>query len=381
MQALRSHSPRFLQATLSPTKRSPSTKATPQSVLKPTPALVSYRRDARFCVHADTNNNLSLYPNMLFDPSGDLVISQRAGTFEMASLVQSQVDRISRAGTSAGLLLSYNPNTKDPTKHIRLGTFFQVSPTRAIAAYHTCYDGNNKVRELWVSKSCSITHWPSLFQCPHSRGKYFRQIRVVRDFDEERARLLPYYGEGLVEKSTGLAPRVPIDIAILELTPDFRDDPYLQPIPKAKLKTVKKVGVIAYNQREVRDENNRASIYSLTAGIPVYDQEPKYLHYGNKSISPGLLVGNNDAYIASEVSLGEGSAGGPLIPLTLAHYFWGIQTSAFYDAEPAAGVSRSRNFNVALNFYHPAVLILYEKFVLPTLPETEQHEIRTSCYA
>jgi hypothetical protein len=328
-------------------------------------------------VHADTNNNLTLYPNMLFDPEGDLVLTNRPLTFDMSSYLSQHINAVTLAATSTGIVISYTPDSKD--RPLRIGTFFQVSPTRAITSFHVVGEGRSVRTSVWVSKSCSITHWQSLFLNAKTRQKFFRRVSIVKEFEEERQKLLQSYGD-IPEKGSGLIPRTGIDIAVLEMPPDFRDDKYLVPIPKSKVRGVKNVAIVAYAQRDPREENSRGALYSSTAGLPLYDHEARFINFGAKSLSIGLVSGSSDSYITTEVSLGEGCAGSPVMPISLTKYFWGVQCCAFYDAEPAGGIPRSRNYNVAVSFFHPAVQSLYERFVLPTLPEGEQAEIKTSCY-
>eukprot|EP00996_Jenningsia_fusiforme_P000238 NODE_1193_length_1651_cov_39.951311_g1059_i0.p1 GENE.NODE_1193_length_1651_cov_39.951311_g1059_i0~~NODE_1193_length_1651_cov_39.951311_g1059_i0.p1 ORF type:complete len:430 (+),score=69.92 NODE_1193_length_1651_cov_39.951311_g1059_i0:76-1290(+) len=336
------------------------------------------RREGRLCVHADTCNNTVVYPNYMFDPDGEVVPTHLPGTFDMTNLVSQQADGIDFAGQATGIVIA---SAGDPAKspHVSVGTFFQVSPTRAIACFHNVahpFEKQKRLEDVYVSKVCTVTHWEALIAAPKSRSKYFRRARILPEADEFRSEMLPLIRESM--KMSKSAPRVPLDIVILELPSDFCNDPYLKPLPRNKFKTIKKVGVVAYNQREIRREEDRLDVYQCTQGIPTYDQEPKYIHHGSKSLSPGILVNYSDQFITYETSLTEGSAGGPLLSITRPHYFWGIHCCAMADSEPNQPM-KSHNYNMALSFYHPGVLELYEKFVLPTLPQAEQFDVYTAC--
>jgi hypothetical protein len=363
----------------SPNSGSPVSQATWKDCTLVPVSDYSWKREGRICVHADTSNNTAVYPNFLFDPDGDVVPTPVPGTFDMSQLVSQQCDGINYSGQATGIMVASNG---DPAKshHISLGTFFQLSPTRAIGCFHNVVhplDSKRRLKDVWVSKTCTVTHWEAIITSAKSRAKYFRRANILGDSETERSEILSQLSDTL--KVNGLTPSTPLDVVILELPPDFASDPYLKPLPRNKFKTIKKIGVVAYNQREQRREEERAEIYQCTQGIPTYDQEPKYIHHGSKSLSPGILVNYSDHYITYEASLIEGSSGGPLVSLTRPHYFWGVHCWAFSDTDPNQA-PKSRNYNVAISFYHPGVLALYERYVLGTLSDGEKAEIIAACY-
>lgn len=316
-----------------------------------------------------------IYPNFVFDPEGELVVAPKLGTFPMTQLLQKQTIGINFSGQATGLVIASAGDINRSTKNLRFGTFFQISPTRAFACFHTLAGTKPASREIYVTKVCSISDWEAILSTARSRAKYLRRAKVVDGFEADRAS----WQARISERVGGLSPILPVDVLVLELPHDFANDPYLKPLPRNKLKTIKKIGVVAYNHKEARNEDERLEIYYSTLGIPPYDSESKFIHFGNKSLSTGILVHHSEHYVEYEASLMEGASGGPLISLTRPHYFWGIHSCAFVDAEPGQQ-PKSRNFNSAISFYHPAVLALYQKHVLNTLPDADRAEVLASSY-
>lgn len=335
----------------------------------------AWGQEARLCVHADSSHVTTLYPNYLFDPDGDLAPVNKPNTVDMVAFVNQQADGINFAGHATGIIVAYTRTPGPDSTGVVFGSFVQVSPTRAVAAWHTVNHGEVS-RDVWVSKSCSITDWEQVFRVPKIRAKYFRQATIVAGFQDDRedaVRRLAGFDTITGPDGLPLSPPTPVDLVVLELPAEFHRDPFLKPLPKNVTQTkIKKIGVVAYNHREPRREEDRLSIYHTTTGIPPYEHEERFLHYGAKSLATGMFVGTDGNYILYEASLSEGSAGGPVVSLARPCYVWGIHTAAFSDSVPPR---QSRNFNVAISFYHPAVRALYDKHVLPTLNESDRVEV------